>query len=88
MVVGEQGMRGMREDGGGSGCAKGVGEKGDKEEEEDMLSLAYDPILMCWYERTSGRYFQFKEGVFEMPSSASDPHTPFGPLAAMEECTE
>jgi hypothetical protein len=30
--------------------------------DEDMLLLVYDPILMCYYERTSGRYFQLKEG--------------------------
>ena len=41
--------------------------EGAQDGDQDMLSLVYDPILMCYYERTSGRYFQLKEGV------ASDP---------------
>ena len=44
-------------------------------EEEDMLSLVYDPVLMCYYERTSGRYFQLKEGV------ASDVYPTLNPVA-------
>ena len=35
----------------------------EEDGDEDMLSLVYDPILMCYYERTTGRYFQLKEGV-------------------------
>ena len=46
----------------GEGPGSDSGDGGGYEEEE-MLSLMYDPILMCYYERTSGRYFQLKEGV-------------------------
>jgi hypothetical protein len=38
------------------------GEEG-AEGEEDLLSLVYDPVLMCYYERTTGRYFQLKDGT-------------------------
>ncbi len=49
---------------GGWGCGADVGGgEGRNYEEEDMLSLVYDPILMCYYERTSGRYFQLKENL-------------------------
>lgn len=38
------------------------GEDGD-EGGEDLLSLVYDPVLMCYYETTTGRYFQLKDGT-------------------------
>ena len=60
---------GEREDAGAYGGDKGA------YEEEDMLSLVYDPVLMCYYERTSGRYFQLKEGV------ASDVYPTLNPVA-------
>jgi hypothetical protein len=51
------------EQGGGGRGADGGGGEGCDYADEDMLSLVYDPILMCYYERTSGRYFQLKENV-------------------------
>ena len=54
---------GGSEQGGGGRGADGGGGEGCEYEDEDMLSLVYDPILMCYYERTSGRYFQLKENL-------------------------
>jgi len=54
---------GGSEQGGGGRGADGGGGDGCEYEDEDMLSLVYNPILMCYYERTSGRYFQLKENV-------------------------
>ena len=53
---------GSEQGGGGRGADGGPGD-GCEYEDEDMLSLVYNPILMCYYERTSGRYFQLKENV-------------------------
>jgi len=34
-----------------------------------MLSLVYDPTLMCYYERSTGRYFKLKGGTdMDFPS--------------------
>ena len=54
---------GGSEQGGGGRGADGGGGEGCEYEDEDMLSLVYDPILMCYYEWTSGRYLQLKENV-------------------------